>query len=92
MDNNILLLLLGIGLLAMSRNKWDIPKRGEKYRNIIERTEQEYNLPDKLLARVAYQESRFRDDIIKGDVVSSAGAKGIMQDICRAPELCRYQR
>lgn len=38
-----------------------------------------YGLPSNLLARVAYQESRFRDDIISGRTVSSAGAMGLMQ-------------
>lgn len=38
-----------------------------------------YGLPENLLARVAYQESHFRQDIISGKTVSSAGAVGIMQ-------------
>lgn len=38
-----------------------------------------YSLPARLLERVAYEESRFREDIISGQTVSSAGAQGLMQ-------------
>jgi len=38
-----------------------------------------YGLPTDLLARVAYQESHFREDIIRGTLQSTAGALGIMQ-------------
>lgn len=36
-------------------------------------------IPAGMLVRLAWQESRFRDDIISGRVVSSAGAKGMFQ-------------
>lgn len=36
-------------------------------------------LPEDLLVRLAWQESRFRNDIITGQKVSSAGAKGMFQ-------------
>lgn len=36
-------------------------------------------LPTDLLARVAYQESRFREDVIRGNKTSGVGALGIMQ-------------
>lgn len=42
-------------------------------------TEQGYGMPADLLARVAYQESHFREEIIRGTMVSPAGALGIMQ-------------
>lgn len=42
-------------------------------------TESKYGIPHDLLARQAYQESRFRPDIIDGSTVSPAGAQGIMQ-------------
>lgn len=42
-------------------------------------TEDRYAIPQNLLARIAYQESHFRPDIISGAVVSPAGAVGIMQ-------------
>lgn len=41
--------------------------------------EQAYSIPTDLLARIAYQESRFRQDIIDGTTASSAGALGMMQ-------------
>lgn len=39
----------------------------------------QYGIPQDLLARIAYQESRFRPDIISGVKASSAGALGLMQ-------------
>lgn len=42
-----------------------------------------HGLPAGLLEAVAYRESRFRPDIINGDVRSSAGAVGIMQILPR---------
>lgn len=41
--------------------------------------EQNYNLPIDLLARIAYEESHFREDIIRGTKPSPAGALGIVQ-------------
>lgn len=48
----------------------------KQYFNDAERI---HHLPKGLLWRVAYQESRFRSDIITGKVISSANAVGIMQ-------------
>ena len=56
---------------------WKIPPNGRKFEDIFEAASLKHSLPPKLLARVAYQESRFRDDIIVGDVRSSANAVGI---------------
>ena len=56
---------------------------GEKYRPLFDAAETKYGIPHGLLFRQAYQESRFRDDIITGKVRSSAGAVGIMQIIPR---------
>ncbi|MGH2855375.1 MAG: transglycosylase SLT domain-containing protein [Solirubrobacteraceae bacterium] len=36
-------------------------------------------IPTNLLARMAYEESHWRDDIITGSTISSAGALGILQ-------------
>jgi soluble lytic murein transglycosylase-like protein len=41
--------------------------------------EQNYGLPVDLLARIAYEESHFREEIIRGTKASPAGAMGIMQ-------------
>lgn len=64
-------------------NTWVPPQSAEPYLYQLQKTEIKYGLPENLLVRVAYQESRFRDDIIKGDTVSSAGAVGIMQIVPR---------
>lgn len=58
---------------------WTPPKEAEIYLPAIDAASAEFDLPENLLARVAYQESRFRPDIIEGETVSSAGAMGIMQ-------------
>jgi soluble lytic murein transglycosylase-like protein len=42
-------------------------------------TEDHYGIPHNLLARVAYEESHFRTDIILGHTTSPVGAIGIMQ-------------
>lgn len=39
----------------------------------------QFGIPTDLLARIAYQESHFRPDIISGATASSAGALGLMQ-------------
>lgn len=58
---------------------WKTAKNAEKYLPLLRAAEIRYGLPADLLARMAYQESRFRDDIVSGAKVSGAGAKGIMQ-------------
>lgn len=50
-----------------------------EYESLILASEREYGLPAGLLARVLWQESHFRPDIISGKVKSSAGAIGIAQ-------------
>lgn len=57
---------------------WPYP-RGIEYKHVFEASEYEYNIPFGLLARQAWQESRFREDIITGKKVSPANAQGIMQ-------------
>lgn len=57
--------------------------RGAPYAATLESIGQNAGLPPYLLARVAYQESRFRDDIISGKKVSPAGALGMFQIIPR---------
>lgn len=46
---------------------------------VIAQAEQSYGLPTDLLARMAYQESHFRESIIRGTQTSPAGALGILQ-------------
>lgn len=59
-------------------SEWPYP-RGSEYSALFEAANTRYNMPHGLLAAQAWQESRFREDIISGRVVSAAGAKGIMQ-------------
>lgn len=70
------LLLLIIGGFAV--NRWVIPKlyeeRARPYRAAFAAGDAKYGLPPGLLARVAYQESRYNKD-----AVSPVGAVGIMQ-------------
>jgi Soluble lytic murein transglycosylase and related regulatory proteins (some contain LysM/invasin domains) len=67
---------------AYDVSNWVHP-RGEQYKPLFTAVESKYGIPNGLLFRQAYQESRFRDDIINGDVRSSAGAVGIMQIVPR---------
>jgi len=58
---------------------WMASNNARKWAPVFQSVEDELGLPPGLLARVAYQESRFRQDIIDGSTVSPAGALGIMQ-------------
>ena len=58
---------------------WETEGEGPKWLPVLNNAEARYKIPTDLLARVAYQESRFRSDIISGAIVSPAGAVGIMQ-------------
>lgn len=51
----------------------------EKYAGMVSAAESKYGLPDGLLARLLWQESRYREDIITGQVASPVGALGIAQ-------------
>lgn len=62
---------------------WKLPPAAAPYVFAIQAAEGRHGLPRNLLGRVLYQESRFREDIIRGDVTSSAGAVGIAQIIPR---------
>jgi soluble lytic murein transglycosylase-like protein len=55
--------------------------QNQQYLQSLQAAERKYGIPRDMLVRVAYQESRFRPDIISGKVVSPAGAVGIMQII-----------
>jgi soluble lytic murein transglycosylase-like protein len=95
MDKRTLLtVLLVLGVLAVVAKKTGIVdeaaalltgwrERGAKYLPLLYAAEDKYGIPRDLLARQAYQESRFRDDIVSGATVSSAGALGLMQIVPR---------
>lgn len=54
-------------------------QKNAEYVAALRAVEFKYSIPRDLLVRLAYQESRFRADIISGQTVSSAGAVGLMQ-------------
>lgn len=58
---------------------WKQVGAGPTWVPVLNDIEQEHGLPADLLARVAYQESSFRESVIRGTTDSSAGALGIMQ-------------
>lgn len=58
---------------------WKPPTAAAPYLAAIATAEQKYGLPTNMLARLLYQESRFRQDIITGKTTSPAGALGIAQ-------------
>lgn len=58
---------------------WTPPARAAPYLSMIDAATTQYGLPPLLLARILWQESHFRDDIISGQVRSKAGALGIAQ-------------
>jgi soluble lytic murein transglycosylase-like protein len=58
---------------------WRNVNQGPVWTPILDSIGASYNLPANLLARVAYQESHFREDVIRGNTSSAVGASGIMQ-------------
>ena len=58
---------------------WKSAGSGPQWVPVLNAAEQQFGIPTDLLARVAYQESRFREDIIRGTKASGAGALGMMQ-------------
>ncbi len=89
-DRSLLWLLLGAGALMLTAGgaavvlaDWKRKGQGPLYLPLLNATEKRYLIPRDLLARQAYQESRFREDIISGFTRSPAGAIGIMQIIPR---------
>lgn len=77
----ILAILIG-GLLIPNR-AWALPRSANPYAADIQAAERTNSLPVNLLGRVLWQESRFRQDIISGQLDSPAGAVGIAQIIPR---------
>lgn len=67
-------------VLAMN---WKNSRNASKYLPLLNAAETKYGIPHDMLARVAYQESHFRDDVVSGQTRSSAGATGIMQLVPR---------
>lgn len=72
-----------IGGLLIPQRAWALPTSANPYMADIMAAERTNGIPNNLLARLLYQESRFRQDIISGDLKSSAGAVGIAQIVPR---------
>lgn len=66
-------------IAAVKNALWAVPDKAKPYLALIDNATAQYALPPLLLARVLWQESRFRPDIISGQVTSSKGAMGIAQ-------------
>lgn len=60
-------------------NAWKQLPNAAQYLPSLAAAEDQFAIPRDLLARVAYQESRWRDDIVSGEFISSAGCVGLMQ-------------
>lgn len=58
---------------------WPQAGSGPTWMPVLNNAEDDYGLPPNLLARMAYQESSFIENVIRGIKKSSAGALGIMQ-------------
>jgi len=67
--------------ISMSTWQSDLqdPTRGGPYQSTIAAAESANGIPEFLLARLLWQESRFRPDIISCQTKSSVGAEGIAQ-------------
>lgn len=68
-----------VGDLAPSTGTWSPPAQAAPYVGMIDAAERTRGIPRGLLARLLYQESRFRSDVIDGRTRSRAGAIGIAQ-------------
>lgn len=67
-------------MLVLKRSRaWKENPKAAAYLPRLAAAEAKYGLPRDLLARMAYQESRWRDDIVSGKTRSGAGATGLMQ-------------
>jgi soluble lytic murein transglycosylase-like protein len=60
-------------------NTWITCGEGQAWVPALNTAELRYEIPTNLLARIAFQESSFRQGVILGFVPSKAGALGIMQ-------------
>lgn len=65
--------------MATVRTTLGLWRPPQKYAGMIAQAEQQHGLPVDMLARLLWQESRYREDIITGKVRSPAGALGIAQ-------------
>ena len=69
----------GVEDVTAALTGWKSVGQGPRWLPVLNAAEVNYGIPADLLARLAYQESHFRQDIIDGSTASPAGALGIMQ-------------
>ena len=85
-NSTLLIMLFGavgaavyfVGKQGQKIRLWTLPRAGLKYKKQFDYTTLVYQLPKNILARMAQQESSYRPN-----VVSSAGAVGLMQIVPR---------
>lgn len=66
-------------VIVSSTAGWKNVKAGPIWMPALNAAESTFGIPADLLARIAYQESHFRPEIIDGTKASPAGALGLMQ-------------
>jgi soluble lytic murein transglycosylase-like protein len=66
-------------VITSSVTGWKNAGDGPLWMDALNAAEAQYGIPTDLLARLAYQESHFRHEIITGEKASPAGALGMMQ-------------
>ena len=54
-------------------------RHGLPFKPLFDATELQYDIPNNLLAKIGWRESRFNPAIVEGRVISPKGAVGIMQ-------------
>lgn len=69
----------GVDTVRAALSGWQTVQQGPQWVPVLNAAENQVGLPANLLARMAYQESHFRPEIIDGTRASPAGALGIMQ-------------
>lgn len=69
----------GVEDVQAALSGWQVVNEGPVWVPVLHSVEAQYGIPRDLLARMAYQETHFRQVYIDGSKASSAGALGIMQ-------------
>jgi soluble lytic murein transglycosylase-like protein len=70
---------VGVDAVTATVSGWKSVQQGPIWVPVINTAENAHGIPPDLLARMAYQESHFRQEVIDGSTVSPAGALGILQ-------------
>lgn len=69
----------GVDTVQAIVSGWQTVQQGPVWVPVLNAAENRYGIPQNLLARMAYQESHFRQGVIDGSIASPAGALGILQ-------------